>query len=241
MESAIFFPIYNLFFPIYNLFFPLIAWSSWYRYSYPSNITNNFLYLRLCTLFAQPCPYTGQLKFSQWRTLVGIKKGAQTLQEVFPIVLEAIGKAVVIAFITVVALLAPGSAAHAADWYVDGAVASSGDGTSWSTGFKTITEGINAASAGDTIIVNDGTYAEDLTISTPDLTLQSVNGTSYTTISGQTGVTIDVTGGANNFTFGGAGAGVGFTVNGDVLNTTFLFQIASGESGRWCLEHLRLL
>jgi pectin methylesterase-like acyl-CoA thioesterase len=56
------------------------------------------------------------------------------------------------------------AAAAASDWYVDGAVASSGDGTSWATAFKTITEGINGASAGDAIHVAVGTYQERLVV-----------------------------------------------------------------------------
>ncbi len=43
-------------------------------------------------------------------------------------------------------------------WYVNASVASSGNGTTPSSAFKTITEGINAASNGDTINVANGTY-----------------------------------------------------------------------------------
>jgi len=50
------------------------------------------------------------------------------------------------------------------DWYVDAAVSSSGDGTSWATAFKTINEGISASGAGDTIHVAAGTYNERLVI-----------------------------------------------------------------------------
>ncbi len=46
-------------------------------------------------------------------------------------------------------------------WYVDASVASSGNGTTPSSAFKTITEGINAASNGDTISVANGTYDEE--------------------------------------------------------------------------------
>ena len=51
-----------------------------------------------------------------------------------------------------------------AGWYVDAAIPSSGDGTSWATAFKTITEGIVAATAGDTINVAAGFYYERLVI-----------------------------------------------------------------------------
>jgi PKD repeat protein len=60
-------------------------------------------------------------------------------------------------------LIASGSG-RAAGWYVDGSVVSSGDGTSWATAFKTITEGINAVSAGATVNVAAGTYQERLVI-----------------------------------------------------------------------------
>ena len=47
--------------------------------------------------------------------------------------------------------------------YVDKNVASSGDGTSWATAFKTIQEGVNAASTTevDTVLVAPGEYGED--------------------------------------------------------------------------------
>ena len=38
-------------------------------------------------------------------------------------------------------------AASPNDWYVDASVSESGDGTSWETAFKTIQEGVNAATA----------------------------------------------------------------------------------------------
>jgi uncharacterized delta-60 repeat protein len=68
-----------------------------------------------------------------------------------------------------------------ADWYVDGGVASSGDGTDWTTAFKTITEGINAASPGDTINVTAGTYNERLVIDKRQLTLTGA-GSDYTIV-----------------------------------------------------------
>lgn len=49
-------------------------------------------------------------------------------------------------------------------WYVDASVSESGDGKSVETAFKTIGEGVTAASAGDTIIVAAGTYSEQVII-----------------------------------------------------------------------------
>jgi len=42
--------------------------------------------------------------------------------------------------------------------------------------YQYIQDGIDNATAGDTIVVNDGTYSEDLVIGKTDLTIKSVNG-----------------------------------------------------------------
>ena len=49
-------------------------------------------------------------------------------------------------------------------WYVDGDIAVSGNGTSWSEAFKTIQEAIDAADDGDVIWVKQGTYFVGSTI-----------------------------------------------------------------------------
>ena len=49
-------------------------------------------------------------------------------------------------------------------YYVDGAIAVSGNGTSWSEAFKTIQEAVDAADNGDTIWVKQGTYFVTSTI-----------------------------------------------------------------------------
>ncbi|PXF51630.1 MAG: hypothetical protein C4B55_04490 [Candidatus Methanophagaceae archaeon] len=48
--------------------------------------------------------------------------------------------------------------------------------------YATIQAAVNAASPGDTIIVRDGTYCENVEISTPHLTIRSENGSDRTTV-----------------------------------------------------------
>lgn len=64
--------------------------------------------------------------------------------------------------------------------YVDAAVTASGDGSSWSTALKTITEAIQKALPDSTIIVAPGTYPERLNFGGKTLTVQSTDPTSPT-------------------------------------------------------------
>jgi hypothetical protein len=59
--------------------------------------------------------------------------------------------------------------------YVDASVAVSGDGESWGTAFKTIQEGINAASDGDTVIVAPGVYVENVHFHGKNIILRSTD------------------------------------------------------------------
>ncbi|MDP2895791.1 MAG: right-handed parallel beta-helix repeat-containing protein, partial [bacterium] len=70
-------------------------------------------------------------------------------------------------------LIAAWQAAIGGTWYVDDSVASPGDGTSWQTAFRTIQEGINAASHGDTVLVAAGTYVENIKFNGKNITLTS--------------------------------------------------------------------
>jgi hypothetical protein len=62
-----------------------------------------------------------------------------------------------------------------ASWYVDGAVPSSGDGKSWETAFKTVQEGMDAASGGDTVVVASGTYVENVRFKGKVIALRSTD------------------------------------------------------------------
>ena len=107
---------------------------------------------------------------------------------------------------------------RAADWYVDASVAGSGDGTSAATAFKTIHEGIAAASAADTVIVLPGTYQENVDFLGKSIILRSTDPTDR-------GV-VDAT------TIDGNQAGAAVTFSGDEDATCLLsgFTIRNGEA-----------
>src|SRR5256885_508954 len=96
--------------------------------------------------------------------------------------------------------------------FVDDSALPGGDGSS-ANPFTTITAAINGASAGDTIIVRDGTYNESVAINR-SVTLISEHGSAATIINGQgtnANFSFAVSISANGVTFGDAGQG--FTVN----------------------------
>ncbi len=60
-------------------------------------------------------------------------------------------------------------------WYVDCSVTASGDGTSWQTALKKVQDGIDKATDGDTVIVAEGTYYENVRFQGKNIVLTSTN------------------------------------------------------------------
>jgi len=122
-------------------------------------------------------------------------------------------------------------------FYVRPTGSDANSGTTWSAAKQTIQSAIDAASAGDTVIVNDGTYAlkNPITISSA-IVLSSVNGASATVLDGQQNVQcISITGAGaivNGFTVqnGRARTGGGvYCSNATIENCTVINNIATGN------------
>jgi len=76
-------------------------------------------------------------------------------------------------FTIVIILIA--STAHAANWYVDNAVSVSGDGTSWATAWKNLTN-ITRVTAGDTVYISGGSTGNTQTYAVPTGAWQPTGG-----------------------------------------------------------------
>jgi hypothetical protein len=72
-------------------------------------------------------------------------------------------------------VLAAAFPAAGATWYVDDSVPESGTGVSWQTAFKTIQGWIDASAHGDTVIVAEGTYVENVHFRDKNITLTSTD------------------------------------------------------------------
>jgi len=72
----------------------------------------------------------------------------------------------------------------ASTWYVDDSVSASGDGRAGATAFKKIQEGVDAASHGDTVIVAEGTYVENILFKGSNIVLTSTDPLDPTVVAG---------------------------------------------------------
>ncbi len=68
-------------------------------------------------------------------------------------------------------------------FYVDGSVPQSGDGASWQTAMKSIQEAINAASSGDTVVVAECVYVENILFNGQNIILTSTDPSSSAIVS----------------------------------------------------------
>ncbi len=72
-------------------------------------------------------------------------------------------------------VISPLTVLLAAELHVDVSVTESGDGTSWENAFKTIQEGINAALDGDTVVIAEGIYVENIEFKGKNIVLTSTD------------------------------------------------------------------
>jgi hypothetical protein len=114
-----------------------------------------------------------------------------------------------------------------ATWYVDGSVASPGDGKTRGTAFKTIQEGIDAASAGDTVIVGEGTYAENIEFNGKNIAVRSADPCDWAVVEKTT-----VDGGKRGSTVTFAG-----TENQSCLLSGFTIQNGNAQTGGGIAGH----
>ncbi len=70
----------------------------------------------------------------------------------------------------------------AATWYVDASVPKPGDGTSWEKAVRTIQAGIDKAANGDTVIVAQGTYVENINFKGKNIVLRSTDPTNWAVV-----------------------------------------------------------
>ncbi len=108
----------------------------------------------------------------------------------------------------------------AATWYVNDSASFPGDGTSWMNAFKTIQEGIDASFDGDTVIVAEATYYENIEFKGRNIILRSTDPTDPAVVA--------------NTIIDGRGAGSVVTLSGTETEACVLsgFTIRNGNSER---------